>query len=226
MNGMGEGDLVSHSSIPLLPELQAAYHDGYVSTRWFQRKIRSSADHLRLNQLYRSTMLKLNRAIAAMDWETYVAMHLPEYRESAFMEHFEVGEIPAPLHNQLVGKIWTDDEILHSGSCFVLGAMRTDSPHTVDDLMTRSELEVRRDFPEFVTAYRSHLSWNQIGPCWTLSKQVAIDFALNERWPVLTTARIPSCSIVAYFERRGEDEIVLRPFAAPGFEVLDQQTIG
>ncbi|MDP1564503.1 MAG: hypothetical protein Q8M16_24245 [Pirellulaceae bacterium] len=55
---------------------------------------------------------------------------------------------------------------------------------------------------------------------------MAIDFALNERWPVLTTARIPSRSIVAYFQRRGEDEIVLSPFAAPGFEVLEQQNIG
>jgi hypothetical protein len=108
----------------------------------------------------------------------------------------------------------------------MLIAMRTDSPHTADHLMTPTELEVRRDFPELVTAYRSHLPWNQIGPFWTLNKQVAIDFALNERWPVLATARILSRSIVAYFQRRGEDEIVLCPFAAPGFEVLEQQNIG
>jgi hypothetical protein len=59
-----------------------------------------------------------------------------------------------------------------------------------------------------------------------LQNKWPIEYAINEHWPVLITARVPNCSIVAYFERRGEDEIVLRPFAAPGFEILEEQNIG
>lgn len=195
---------------PLIEELESSIVDGWVRTPYFDWKLNGPEDHLRLNFRYQSCLRSIAHAKAATDWRTYIALHLPQYREDAFFGIQELENIPHPLHNQLVGEIWTDPGILHSGSCFIMASMRSDAPHDTNDLMTTQELAALNSLPTIVTAFRSHLDWNQLGPCWTLNEKVAEQFAATYDWEVLTTVRVPREYIMAYFDRREEAELVIR----------------
>lgn len=80
--------------------------------------------------------------------------------------------------------------------------------------MTQEELKYLRSLPSTLTIYRSHAPFNQMGYCWTLQAQVAKDFGHGYAWEGLTTAKISRACVVAYFNRRNEDEIIIRDTSA------------
>lgn len=184
--------------------------DGWVRTPFFDWKLKGPQDYRRLNFRYQVCLKRISQAKAEADWRTYIALHLPEYREHALFEIQEFAEIPHPLHNQLVGEIWNDPAILHPSSCFVLAAMRSDVPHDAKDLMTQRELAAFYALPAVVIAFRSHQDWNQMGSCWTLEESIAERFAGVDERTILTAARIPRDQVIAYFDRREEAELIVR----------------
>ena len=197
-------------TVPLIEELSSLTDGDWIRTPYFDWKIDTAADHLRLNARFRRCVQMVDDAMSSNDWRAFISLHLPQHREDAFFKILQDREIPHPLNNQLVGEIWTEPGILHSSSCFVLAGTRTDAPHNPSDLMIKSELQFLGGLPSTITAYRSHLDWNQLGPCWTLNEDVAEQFGIAYNWGVLTTIRVPRDCIVAYFGRRGESELIIQ----------------
>lgn len=209
--------------VPLIEELASRIDGGWVRTPYFDWKLQHTSDHLRLNARFRQCEQLVHNAKSVCDWRRYISLHLPQHREQAFFKIQEIGEIPHPLNNQLVGEIWTDTGILHASSSFVGTFTRRDAPHHPNDLMTRSEQQFLRNLPPILTAYRSHLDWNQRGLSWTLNEEVAEQFGVAYDWDVLTTVRVPRDCVMAYFGRRDEAELIIRDCSK--FEILSERKI-
>ena len=196
--------------IELHPDLQSHLRNGWITHPLLKLQYWKPGDNRRINTLYEHRLNRAQSARQSNDWDTLIALHRPTEREMAFYENCE--HMERADHYRISGNIWTDPEIIRSGSCFVAGVISASDDFSVRRaIMSDNELAELDSLPDRLQIFRSHLEWNRDGFCWTLDRNIALDFAYGYDWPCLTTANIAKSDALAFFQRRGESEIIVNP---------------
>jgi hypothetical protein len=201
------------------PEFLKCINRDGVRTRYFVRKLKKDGELIRLSFLFESCERRRQSYFNSKNWREYINLHLPEYREQAFDEIAEWVE--SPVYNQLVGEIWTDNEIVYSASCFVIAMLRNDPPHNFADAMTADELAILNKLPAQFEAFRAHEHHNKWGACWTLNQHTAYIYSVGFGWPYVTRIEAKKENVIAFFNRRGEDELIIRTVGCRELETID-----
>ena len=196
--------------IELHPDLQSHMRDGWITHPLLKLQYWKPGDNRRSNTLYQLRLQQVESARKSNDWDTFVALHRPTEREMAFYENCE--HMDRDDYYRIGGNIWTDPEIIHSGSCFVAGVINaSDDVEIRHQIMSNDERDELASTSHRIRIFRSHLDWNRDGFCWTLDRKIALEFAHGYDWPSLTSAFASKSDVLAYFLRRGESEIIIHP---------------
>ena len=174
-----------------------------------------------LNAQLKSKKEQLEIAISTEDWSSYIWLHEKPYRVGALSRLKTRFKIPDKKFWELFGSVWTDSENIWQNR--ELWILLLSFPGDRESAMEAEELEVLKGLPNKVTIYRGTREGFEHGLSWTLSKSKAKWFA--ERFyikgdrkfgkPVVLEGTIPKTKIVAYFNGRKEDEIVVCPSWKP-----------
>lgn len=169
----------------------------------------------------------LEKAIAERDWFTYIGLHERPYRVDALLRL--TGRAPASLviagmlplkveltdaeYWDLVGYVWTDSENIWQNLDEWETLWSSDRPGREQHVMDDEEREFLANLPDLVTAYRGAvLETNEDGMSYSLDFDRAAWFAKRfnrDNDPVVIEVTVPRDDILAYFDGRGEEEVVL-----------------
>ena len=167
-----------------------------------------------MNALY-NDMLKqkteqLQRAINDKNWDTYIWLH-ERYARFGALYDLEC-EIPDEKFWELFGLVYTDSE--NVGQHYDVISDWLDVPDIPESIMEADEREVLRLLPSRVTVYRGFVPDEDIESpsdwSWTLSPTMAEWFA--NRWDrsgFVVRGTVLKTDIMAVFNRRGEDEVLV-----------------
>ncbi len=130
-------------------------------------------------------------------------------------------------YHQLIGQVWTDPELLTCNSDTLTCLFRFRLPTSPNfHFMVEDERNCFAELPDQLQVFRGHFSELEYGNCWTLNPNVAIDWACRSdtgirtpplspenqfTTPIVTVGRVCKSQIVAYVNRRHEDEILVNP---------------
>jgi hypothetical protein len=173
-----------------------------------------------VNQRYAAKKAALDEALEKGNWHKAVFLHERPYRIDALqMLRDDYGErISAKAYWELVGSVWTDSENIWQNrpdwdSIFE----EYDHSRMAEYIMDDDERAKLHALPDVVTIYRGAISdFNEDGLSWTLDKDRAAWFARrfvdsHGGDPVVLHGRVAKHGIMAYFDGRNEDEIVVWP---------------
>lgn len=107
-----------------------------------------------------------------------------------------------------VGNFWTAPEILATSADLFFHLTNLEH-RNYRHIMSQNEHDFRHSLPNTVKVYRGHKSDLLNGYCWTLNYEIAKQWAYG--FPgntAISCGTLKSEDILAYFNRRGEDEIV------------------
>lgn len=167
------------------------------------------------NQRYRAKVEALAEAHEARKWNTVIYLHERPWRLDAFLGIAD--QLSDDEYWNLLGDIWTDTENLwqnydewHEALMAERGAR--------EQIMAPEERAFLDAQPDEFTIYRGYHTEGDSGPLrgysWTLSREKAEWFGKRraaDMTPMLATATIRRDDVIAYFNERGEDEIVVLP---------------
>lgn len=112
------------------------------------------------------------------------------------------------LYYRSVGDFWTAPEMLANPADVFFHL--TNSEHkNYRHVMSQNEQDFRNRLPDTVNVYRGHNSHLIHGYCWTLNYEIAKQWAYG--FPgnnAISRGTLKSADILAYFNRRGEDEVI------------------
>lgn len=204
---------------PLIPELKMFEYEGPVGLAIHHPLIiELFCDPERaalINERYRRKRELIKEASEQGKWLTYVFAHERPYRVGA-LHHaiLNARENKADLP-ELVGQVWTDSENIqqHKAAWRDIWRGLPDTRKT----MNVDETFVFEALPDVVEIYRGirHATYWPRGMSWTLDEDRALFFASRLpkkglRFEILT-AKIDKKHILAYFNGRREQEIVVFP---------------
>lgn len=115
-------------------------------------------------------------------------------------------------YNEILRDVWTDTEFPHQNGVAILVVLFDHAKREL--LMEKDDYKVFQQLPSRIQVYRGIQNGDAIvrGLSWSLSKGKAEWFA--QRWSkkgALYRAEIAKEHVYAYFNERGEEEIVLNP---------------
>lgn len=167
-----------------------------------------------INERYRLKKEQVQAASVAGKWSSYVFLHERPYRVRALQQAIQAG---ARTHDVvgLVRQAWIDSEnIWQNKSAWQTIWRRIGHVHGI---MDDSEQTVYGWLPEIVEIYRGvrHPTHWPRGMSWTRGRKRAEWFARRlataKHTPTVLTATVHKSKILAYFNGRGEEEIVVLP---------------
>ena len=164
-----------------------------------------------LNQQLLAKTRAVRRAEEECNWDLYVYLHERAYRLQAFSQI--VDEIDDKTYWRMLGDIWTDSENIWQNEAewqMFLSAKRALRRH----LMNKDECKVLKALPDMVYIFRgSSKSERRVGMSWTTELVKAEWFANRFTKPqdvgFVTSACVDKKDIIAYINRRGEDEVIV-----------------
>lgn len=171
---------------------------------------------------------KTDEALANRDYQKYIWLHERAYRLHAFLKVMEADQLSNEDYWKFVGSFWTDSENIHQNFRHWLKLWSSQRPgreHAMDDGVgeddddsEENERQRYAELPETMTIYRGYqYKASMRGLSWSLDRERAIWFAqrfamINTKLPPrLATAEVRRESVLAYFNRRNEDEVVVLP---------------
>ena len=168
------------------------------------------------NKQYELKSQAIKEAIQKKKWYTYVFLHERPYRADALVAvRDQFGDqISNTAFWSLVGSVWVDSENIWQNFAEWDDILNTERPRR-EYMMTKEERAVWRKLPNQVTVYRGSIpDKNEGGLSWTLNRNVAKFFAkrfanVHHAGGVIDTATVPKQLVVAYFDGRNEEEIVV-----------------
>lgn len=188
----------------------------------------------RLNQLYEYRSGRRTRS--PNEWDRLRPDLSPFDRTRWYSDEVMNGRLPLNRpdalhdHDRLVGQIWTDPELVTLSSDSFLTLHHCVSRGAVtgpcDAMMTEGERRFLADLPDRVRVFRGHVPVIENRPSWTLNPIVALAWSTRSNLesptcqppsnsveyqffaPIVTVGTIEKSRIVAYFNRRREDEIL------------------
>jgi len=166
-----------------------------------------------INERYRLKMEALAKAKTENKWSSYVFLHERPYRVDALCRAIGLG---AQIDPDLVSEVWIDSENIwqHKQTWQTIWKALPDPHMTMDD----NERAVYNLMPDKISIHRGirHKGHNRRGMSWTRDKERASWFA--NRWkgqkglqPVVLSTEVKKKDILAYFNGRGEEEVVIMP---------------
>jgi hypothetical protein len=209
------------SVVPLDPELAACIqHEGVFTVRhplvnWVCYRPEFNDQ---LNKQLRGKKEALNCAVSQREWDTYIWLHERPWRIDALRKL-------APRLNdeeyfRLLRSVWTDSECLwqYRRQLRSLLAPRGRNLAARRYLMTDEELTVFDSLPDPVVVYRGCGRGNRLGWSWTLDRKQGEWFARRfisldggRFGGLILVAQCQRSSVVAHFNSRSENEIVIDP---------------
>lgn len=165
------------------------------------------------NMQYKKKQESVAKAIAKGDWYTYVFLHERPYRCDALLAVREVGDrLTDERWWRLVGSVWTDSENIWQNFAEWDDILNTDRPER-ESMMDADERRIFDELPNEITVYRGSVAGlNEGGLSWTTDPAVARFFARrrNDKGRgVIDTGLVQKALVVAYFDGRNENEIVV-----------------
>lgn len=163
------------------------------------------------NLQYKARRINIQKSLEDNDWGAYVFWHEKPHRFSAFEAIVE--SLTDAEYWELLGQIWIGSENLWQVDNLAQ-LMNSDRPGR-PSIMDAAELEAFELLPRILTIHRGHKAHNKYGWSWTLDLAKAEWFANRLRGAgQVSTITIYKSEALAYFSRRGEEEIVITPKTA------------
>jgi len=167
-----------------------------------------------INEAFRAKKAAVAEAKTTGRWDRYLWLHERPYRVHAFSRI--AGQLDDGTYWEQLGQLWTDSENIFEAEALWRRLLREPSRIASRELMmTVEEREYLDGLPDHITVYRgySHPGRNN-GMSWSLSRDVAHRFAFrftSDTPGKVVRREITKDEVIAYFEGRGEQEIVLAP---------------
>ena len=131
----------------------------------------------------------------------------------------------------MVGQIWTDPELVFNTTDILAMLLSNPLPSSpVLEMMVGSERARWTQFPDVIRVFRGHVPALEERLSWILRPEIAMDWAclgeprtasnnaepLSELMrslclPVVTTGVVQKSQIIAFIDRRKEDEVLVNP---------------
>jgi hypothetical protein len=162
------------------------------------------------NKLYLQKLEGLVEAVNKKDYKTYIWLHERPYRLEAFMRI--QNELKDPEYWRLLGDVLIDSENAHEFKSEWLQLLNSKRKSSIA-MMRPDDFTVYSALSNRLKIYRGFRNIHfKKGLSWTLSKDkakwFATRFGANGK---VTTKVVSKYHILAYLDRRGEQEILLRP---------------
>lgn len=166
-----------------------------------------------VNQMYAQKKKAVDDAWNENRWGSFVFLHERPYRLEAFLEAAD--HMSDEDYWKILGDIWTDSENIwqnYDEWAEALSADRADRKGMMDD----DERKFLADLPDSFTIYRGvNDDHGHLGFSWSLSEERATWFAKrfesHRGEAMLIAAEVKKTDVIAYFDGRGEEEIVVMP---------------
>ena len=167
-----------------------------------------------VNTQYEQKCKAVEQALDKCEYERYIWLHERPYRLQAFISLIdEIGaDISDTQYWKIVGEIWTDTENAHQNInewAELFGSDRAER----NSLMSEEELAELNALPDTLTVYRGCIhGLNEDGISWTTNRERADWFANRfqnpDGEPCVIQQQIAKSEVIAYFTRRGENEVL------------------
>ena len=165
------------------------------------------------NAQYAAKKAKAHAAKQEGDWHSYVFLHERPWRLDAVLDIVGDARLTDIDYWTLLGQVWTDSENIWQvldGWRNLLASHRAGREH----LMTAEEQAAHAALPETVTVYRGAVAGrNEAGLSWTLDRAKAAWFSgrrmEGKGRPVVLTGTVAKADVLAFFQDRGEDEVLV-----------------
>lgn len=202
-------DLQKHLFPGAVGHTKAIHHPLYIDPCYIDNDARAKV----VNNIYLAKKEAVAVAMQKGDFQQYVALHERPYRLRALMA-IKFIIMTNPAFWRMVAFVWVDSENIYQNLDNWVDLFESDRP-SKDSLMDDDELRVLRQLPDEVLVYRGHSPENLEGLSWSLSKHVAEQFADRSMKgnPLVSQSAVSRDDIHAYFNVRGEQEVVISPDA-------------
>lgn len=169
----------------------------------------SDHDNERLNMMLAWKKDKLNKLLAANDFEGAVWLYERPFRFPAFQKYASL--MSDGCYWTVLSGVWTDSENIWQNfdEWVQFWSSKRQGQETV---MDQAEWLAYQALPEVVTVYRGTERGRKLGMSWTLSRKRAEWFAKRfQRRPLVVTGTVAKRHVLAVFHGRNEDEVVVLP---------------
>lgn len=201
---------------PLDPELAAALCTGMMGPMIGHPLVHQPLYSPELNRMFNQSLRAkkeyVREALAGGDWSKYIWLHEKPYRLQAIWNIHQY--LTPEEYWPLVAEVWMNVEN-HWQYKALLPRLFKAKPRRYQLIMTDEErtiLEGHQD--NILTIYRGHQRKNSRGWSWTFSPSraewFAKRFSQDGKWTI-AEAQIDRRLVIAFFNRRGENEIVVNP---------------
>jgi hypothetical protein len=169
----------------------------------------------RANAEFELKSARVAEAVARQDWDSLVWLYTRPFRMDALYKLIHVHKVPLDRLWPLVASIWTDSENIRRYSEEWREIWSYPTRHR-KRVMTTEERARLRNLPQKIEVWRGVRNENGVkGFSWTLNRDIAAwyarRFSRQHEVPVLAKGRVKKRHVLAYFERRGEEELVILP---------------
>ncbi|MCH9712598.1 MAG: hypothetical protein K0U20_08260 [Proteobacteria bacterium] len=209
----------------LVPELQEYYEEG---EHWpmIRHPLVFSVPHNEQQNAMCNHRLKLakesvHKAMKDKDLGRYLVLHERAYRLQAFIDFVVAVDVHPEMYYKHLAWVYTDTENLWQNFDTWHDLLCKRDGTTILDLMTESERKALDAMPQELTLYRGYkYDDSSQWLAWTLDKEKAEWF--SERFG--GGGKVARCTLdkrnaIAYFEGRGEQEIVASPLLITDLEM-------
>lgn len=164
------------------------------------------------NERLRQKLLALEVATRQHDWSQYLFLHERPYRIHAFAQVAD--RLDDVAYWRELGYLWIDSENIADNHDLWRDLLQDENRCAQrSQIMTADERAVWAALPDRVRVYRGfNEPGRALGMSWSLKRAVAQRFALRFGYSGATriaTGFVSKAEVVAYFARRGEDEVVV-----------------
>lgn len=173
----------------------------------------------RINQAYLLKKKEVEESVAKKDFHRAIWWHERPYRMQKFIEYMD--DMDDNTYWELLSSIWTDSENLWQYNTFLGMLMHSGRPGR-EKLMDEEEKAFLDALPDQFSIYRGHQGKrNRNGWSWSLSYGKArwFGFRFNQKGAAVCRATVNKKDVFAYFDGRGEFEIVVDPACLEIFPV-------
>lgn len=200
------------------PELAATLFTGEIGQILRHPLVHQVFYNPALNRICNRTLQQKKAAVIEAslvgDWGKYLALHEKPYRLQALWDIHE--NLTPEQYWPLLADIWVGIENQWQYKSLLPQLFRA-KPKRYEFIMTLEERTILESYPEdLLTIYRGHQVVNAQGWSWTFSPARAEWFAKRlavGRPHGVTRGTVKRNSIIAFFDNRNEDEVVVNPRA-------------
>jgi hypothetical protein len=145
------------------------------------------------------------------NWDQFIWLHERPYRLTAFAE--VVDEMTDHEYWSTLANVWIDSDNIRQNQATWERLWRSDrgNDHLLMDLDERETLAA---MPDVIRVWQGHTTARDDGWSWTTERETAVWFArrfalLEGGVAAVSEATVPKETVLAYFARRGEHEVIV-----------------